>query len=183
MLAVVLVLAVAGVAYALQREDSSAGVVTATARCGLPSLAAPTGLPSPQAVPVRLPAPAQVRLRLLNGSSRDRLARSVGNELARRGFTVTVMGNAPRPLTGASRVYFGPAARAAALVVSAQVLGASIQPVGNAGRGAVDLVLGSSFGRLRSASEAAAYERTVADVTAPAGKPDAPRAVASPTCR
>ena len=132
---------------------------------------------------MRLPAPGQVGLRLLNGSSRDLLARSVASELVRRGFRVAATGNAPRPLAGASRVYYGPGARPAALLLSAHVLGASVQPVANAARGAVDVVLGSSFVRLRTVAEATSYARTIATGSALAGRSGSARPAASPTCR
>jgi hypothetical protein len=122
-----------------------------------------------------------VRLRLLNGNGKALLARSVGNELARRGFKVTAMGNAPRPLQGVSRVYYGPGGRSAALLASAQVSGATIVPVPTAARGAIDVVLGSSFVRLRTPPEATAYARELA-----AGKlPLAIQAsvAPSPSCR
>lgn len=184
-LAVVLVLAVAGVAYALHREDRGAGTVTATARCAT-AAPAPTPVrasPTKATAAVRLPAPGQVQLRLLNGSRRDLLARSVGNELARRGFRVTAMGNAPRPLQGASRVYYGPGARPAALLVSAHVLGSTVQPVPTAAKGAVDVVLGSAFVRLRTGAESSAYARRISAGTSAAVQPSVPRPAASPTCR
>jgi hypothetical protein len=131
---------------------------------------------------VRLPAPGQVTLRLLNGTGRDRLARMVADELARRGFRVTHTGNAPRALVGASRVYYGPAGRPAALLVSAHVLGSSVVPVPSAGRGAVDVVLGSGFVRVRTPTETAAYIRALTTTGVPVPQPS-PKPVASPSCR
>ncbi len=187
-LVVLLVAAIAGGSYLLRREDNTAATVSAGARC--PS-AGPTALapqPAPvkaapaKAAPVRLPAPGQVGLRLLNGSGRDGLARVVGNELARRGFRVTAMGNAPRPLVGASRVYYGPGGRPAALLVSTHVLGASVVPVPAAARGAIDVVLGSTFPRLRTPAETSAFARQLVTGAVPV-TPAAPKPAPSPTCR
>ena len=182
LLVLLLLAGAAGGAYLLRREDRGAGAVTAKARCTPPPAATPSaGAPAPvKAAPLRLPQPAQVGLRLLNGTGRNGLARTVGDELARRGFTVVGMGNAPRPLAGASRVYFGPGARAAATLVSAHVLGAEIQAVPTAGKGAVDVVLGSRFVRLRTAPEVSAYARGL--TTGPAPAAPTPHPVPSATC-
>ena len=187
MLAVLLILGIAGGAYALRREDSGAGTVTTSQRCTpAPSTspAAPAAAPPVQAAaPLRLPAPGQVQLRLLNGTGRNGLARTVGDELARRGFKVAAMGNAPRPLAGASRVYFGPGGRPAATLVAAHVTGALVTPVPTAARGAVDVVLGSAFTRLRTPVEVSAYVRKPTAPAASPAAPAAPRPAASPSCR
>lgn len=171
---VLLVGLIAGGAYLLQREDTRAGEVTQAARC-------PTAAPSPKAATVPaaksavLPAPRSVQLRLLNGTGRNGLARTVGDELARRGFRLTAMGNAAKPLAGASRVTYGPGARPAATLVAAHVIGAQLLPVPGAPRGAVDLTLGSSFVRVRTGPEVSSYLR------APRAKAPAP--ATSPSCR
>jgi hypothetical protein len=188
---VVAVLAVVGVAagtYAYQHRtevtDDAAGPATCVtaAPSAAPSVAPTKAVPVKPAA-VRLPAPGQVSLRLLNGTGRDRLARTVADELARRGFRVTHTGNAPRQLTGASRVYYGPGGRPAALLVTTHVLGASVVPVPTAARGAVDVVLGSAFVRLRTAPETAAYARQLMTTGAPPAPKASARPVASPTCR
>lgn len=189
LLVVVLVLAVAGVAWALRRDNSSAGSTTLAQLQPCPSPTAATPAPAPvQAAPAKLPAPGQVQLRLLNGSGRSLLARTVGDELARRGFRVVGMGNAPTPLSGASRIYFGPSARPGATLLAAHVLGAQLVPVATAAPGSIDVVLGSGFARLRTAAEvsvaarALTAQKAVATTTQPAGgRTPAPHA--SPTCR
>lgn len=188
-LAVLLVAAVALGTYWLRRDNGTTGTTDAGARCPsvAPSVAASTPAavtPPARATPVRLPAPGQVSLRLLNGTGRAKLALTVGNELARRGFRVAGFTNAPRPLVGASRVYFGPGGRPAALLVSAHLLGSQIVPVPTAGRGAVEAVLGSTFVRLRTPPEVSAYARQLAAGAAPAApKPASPAPSASPACR
>jgi hypothetical protein len=181
--AVLLVGAIAGGTYVVQQRADEGGPAAAPATCksGSPTAAPPRAAPA-KVVAGRLPAPGQVSLRLLNGTGRDRLARAVADELARRGFRVTQTGNAPRPLVGASRVYYGPGARPAALSVSAHVLGASVVPVPSAGRGAVDVVLGSTFVRLRTAAETSAYARRLTTTGVPAAQPAA-EPTASPACR
>ncbi|MCA1710337.1 MAG: LytR C-terminal domain-containing protein [Actinobacteria bacterium] len=157
LLGALLVAAIAVGAYVLQREDDAAGQVSSAARC--PS-AAP--VPSPQAArgkPVVLPAPRTVKLLLLNGTGRDGLARTVGNELARRGFTVGGMGNAPRPLAGATLVTYGASSGPAAQLVGAQIIGAKVQA--RKGPGGVEVTLGSSFVRLRTPAEVSAYVRSL----------------------
>lgn len=183
MLAVLAVVAVAAGSYWLRRDDNTPGALAASS---CPSVAASIAA-SPAAsaraeAPVRLPARAQVGLRLLNGTGRNGLARSVGDELARRGLRVIAMGNAPHPLVGASRVYYGPGARPGALLVGAHVLGSSVVPVPTAARGAVDVVLGSTFVRLRTPAEASAYAHQLVTSGVPATKP-AGQPQPSPTCR
>lgn len=175
-LAFVLVLAIAAVAYVLRRDDAPAATPVTTSLCRAETVTA-----GPAPASIRLPTPAQVRLRLLNGNGKDLLARSVGNELARRGFTVTATGNAPRPLQGVSRVYYGPGGRPAALLASAQVSGATVVPVPKAAPGAIDVVLGSAFVRLRTPVEATAYARQLSTGTVPVAA--SPQAAPSPTCR
>ena len=180
--AVLAVGAVAAVTYAVQYR-AEPEQVSAAASCVSPA-ASPAASASTAAkgTTVRLPAPGQVSLRLLNGTGRDRLARTVADELARRGFQVSHTGNAPRGLVGASRVYYGPGGRPAALLVTAHVLGASVVPVSTAARGAVDVVLGSTFVRLRTPAETSAYARQLISTGVPASKPPA-KPERSPSCR
>ena len=147
-LAVVLLAAAAG-AYVLRRDDGAAPAAR-------PSACATTGPVAAPAAP-RLPAPRTVRLRLLNGTPRDGLARVVGAELSRRGFVVTLTANAPKPLAGHSVVTYGPGARPAATLVAAHTIGATLLPVPSAPRGSIDLTLGTSFVRLRRGPEVAAF--------------------------
>ena len=184
---VLAVLAVAGVAggtYVVQQRAEEADQASAPSTCvsASPSPAAAAPKPPSKVAAIRLPAPGQVSLRLLNGTGRDRLARTVADELARRGFRVTYTGNAPRGLVGASRVNYGPGGRPAALLVSAHVLGSSVVPVPKAARGAIDVVLGSAFVRLRTPAETSSYARALLTTGVPAPKPST-KPEASPSCR
>jgi hypothetical protein len=187
LLTVVLLVLVAGGVWYATRDDS--GGVLQAAACPSPTASAaspsPAAAPPVQAAtaPLVLPAPGQVQMVLLNGSGRDLLARTVGNELAARGFRVAGMGNAPG-LTGPSKVSFGPGARPAATLVAAQLLGAQLVPVPTAAKGAVDVVLGTGFERLRTPAEATAHAKVLAAGTAaaaPAATPSRPAANPSPS--
>jgi hypothetical protein len=175
-LAVLLVAAGAGAAYALRQDDGTVPQRLASTPCPSPS---PTPAVSTTAtVPakaVRLPQPQQVRLTVLNGTSRSFLAKTVGDQLAARGFVVTGQANAAAALTGASTVTFGPGAGPAATVVSHWVLGARAVGSPKAKPGSVQLVLGSSFTRLATPAEAAAAARAV-PTPSPSASPTATRA-------
>lgn len=177
LLAVVLVLAVAAGAYLLRRDDT--GTTTAAARCpsSAPSAsAAATGAPK-RATAVRLPEPAKVTFRLLNGSPRDGLARKVGDKLAARGFRISQTGNSPAPLGGPSEVRYGAGAEAAALLVATQVLDARVVSEANEGKGQLSLVLGTGFSRLRTPEEAGS---AAAEVVAAARAAPSPAAAPQP---
>jgi hypothetical protein len=181
-LAVLAVAAVAGGTYAFQHRSADTDGASAPTTCASarPSAAATPAAPA-KVTAVRLPAPGQVALRLLNGTGRDRLARTVADELARRGFRVTFTGNAPA-LAGPSRVNYGPGGRPAALLLSAHVLGASVVPVPSAARGAIDVVLGSTFVRLRTPAETSVYARQLIHAGPPGPKPTASLSPL-PSCR
>lgn len=179
-LAVVAVAAVAAGTYAVQHRGTDSETSAPATCVATSSTPAPSPASRGKGPAVRLPAPGQVALRLLNGTPRDGLARTVGDELARRGFHVKATGNAPRPLIGASRVYYGPTGRPAALLVSAHVLGSSVVPVPSAAKGAVDVVLGSTFVRLRTPAETSAYARVLTTSGVPEPKPTS---APSPSCR
>jgi hypothetical protein len=162
-MAVVLLAAGGGAAWLLRHEDTNLPQRLATANC--PSA---TPAPSPSAVAtvparaVRLPQPQQVRLTVLNGTSRDFLAKTVGDQLAAYGFKVTGQANAPAALSGPSTVTFGPGAGPAATLVSHWVLGSTTVGSAKAPAGSVRLVLGSGFSRLATPAEAAAAARPAA---------------------
>lgn len=167
------VAAIGGGAFALRRDDGSApqrladGTATAcpSARSTAPA-ASPGGAATPSALV--LPATGKVAFRLLNGTDRDGLGKSLGDLLAARGFRVKSTGNAPKAVAGASKVYFGPGARPAAQLLAIHVIGAELAPVPTAPAGAVDLVIGSGFARLRTPAEVKAFTARVLAGTAPA---------------
>lgn len=185
-LAVLLVAAVAAGAYLLTRDDAKAPARTQRTLAGCPTApparsARPAALlPATRAATVRLPAPGTVALRLLNGTSKAGQARSVADQLVVRGFRVTSFGNAPRLLAGASTISYGPAAAGSAQLVSAYVPAARLVPVPRAPRGSVDVVLGSSFGALRTPAQTAALVRRM---STPSGAQAAPASRAAVPAR
>ncbi|WP_231126414.1 LytR C-terminal domain-containing protein [Motilibacter aurantiacus] len=136
------------------REDGSpaagsAPVASSTCAPGRPSPAA-----SPQPTP---PAPRQVTVNVYNATTKAGLAATVSSRLQARGFRVAEVGNDPvgRPLRATAQVRSGPQGAAGARTVAAQVPGAEL--VTDRRRGTtVDLVLGSSYSRLRAPGAAAA---------------------------
>lgn len=166
--AIAAVAAIGGGAYALRRDDASApqrladGTATACPTSPGPSRSADRDQPS-----LVLPAAGKVAFRLLNGTGRDGLGKNLGDLLAARGFQVTSTGNAPKALAGHSRVYFGPGARPAAQLLAIHVIGAELSPVPSAAHGAVDLVIGSGFTRLRTPAEVTEFTARVLAGTAP----------------
>lgn len=158
------VAAVAGAAYFwVGREPAQQAVKSS----------APMRCPTPSPTP-RLPLPAEVTVELLNGTSRNGLAKSVGDALAARGFAVPVKANAPAALPGPTRVLHRPGLEAQAALVAAHIIGAAAQSDPAAPAGRVQVTLGSSYTRLATLAEAAAAQAaTVPSPTAsaPAGCP------------
>ena len=171
------VLAGGGVAaWALQRDDRGAPARLALAPCpsGAPTTAVRTTVAPAQPKAVALPQPSQVKLRLFNGTKRDGLGRTVGNQLAARGFVVSGTGNAPALRDGPSQVTYGPGALPGAQVVAMHVLGAALVDAPSTPAGTLQLVLGSDFARLRTPAEVVVLAKRPAPV-APTRVTTAPR--------
>jgi hypothetical protein len=164
-MALLLILVGAGAAYELRKEDTSAPPRTTLRSCPTPGPAASTPAAGR---PVALPRPQQVALALLNGTSRNGLAKTVGDQLAALGFRVTGQGNAPAALAGASTVSYGPRALASGTLVSHWVLGSRLVAAPAAPAGSVQVVLGSSFQRLATPAEAAAASDNAPAASTPA---------------
>lgn len=144
---VAIALLAAGSAYALRTDHpTTKPKPVAVHRC-------PSARPSTTSA--ALPAPQQVRLRLLNGTSRNGLAKSVKAELTARGFVVVDAANAPAALPGPSRVVYGPAGLPAATLVSRYVRGAVVVSDPAAGAGTVQVTLGGDYQRLATPAEVA----------------------------
>jgi hypothetical protein len=153
-MAVLLVAVAAGAAYLLRQDDAK--VPTRTVQQKPCTTAGPTATSTAAARPVVLPRPQQVRLALLNGTSRNGLAKTVGDQLAARGFVVMTQANAPAALTGPSQVAFGAGADPAAALVARWILGSTTVSNPRVARGTVQVTLGSAFQRLATPAEAAA---------------------------
>lgn len=87
--------------------------------------ATPTPTPTPTIVPTVNPA---LKVNVLNGTSTEGLASTVGDKLTAAGWTVSALANADRTDLAATIVYYGnPANQAAALGVVQSLPGATIQ--------------------------------------------------------
>ena len=142
---------VAGTGWYATRDAPLTRPVAKATTTGCPS-------PSPTPSPVALPLPAQVRVELLNGTSRNGLALAVGRELEGRGFVVPVKANAPAALPGPTRVVWGPGAEAEAALVASHIAGSMTISEPQAKAGSVQVTLGNAFLRLASTAEVAAAQ-------------------------
>lgn len=113
----------------------------------------PTASSSAQPSPAALPAPGQVRVVLLNGTSRQGLASVVAEQLRGRGFVVVGAGNAPSALAGPSVVTYSAGGQGAAEQLRRYVAGSRVAGAGPVASGAVQLVLGGDFRRLATPAE------------------------------
>jgi hypothetical protein len=162
-LALLLVVIAAGAAYQWRKTDNKAPHQrAAVSTCPSPS-------PSPSTQPVVLPQPRQISVALLNGTPRNRLAQTVGDELTAAGFVVASRGQSPTGLTGASTVSYGQGAQRAGTVVSRWILGSRMVSNPNVPPGSVQVVLGSGFVRLATPAEVAAAGTTAVASPSPTG--------------
>lgn len=114
-----------------------------------------------------LPTPGQVRVELLNGTSRNGLAKTVGRELEGRGFVVPVKANAPAALPGPTRVVWGPGAEDEAALVASHIAGSMTVSEPQARAGSVQVTLGNAFRRLATAAEAVAAQPKSTPIAVP----------------
>jgi hypothetical protein len=149
----VLLLAGSAVVWALQRDDGKPASLATGSPCRTPTARA---TPSAAA----LPAPAQVRVVVLNGTPRVGLAKEVAQQLTARGFVVVRQDNFPSAVSGPSVVTFAVGRQPAATVLLRQIPGARLDTRGSAPPGTVQLVLGGDFSRLATPAEVAAAGRT-----------------------
>jgi hypothetical protein len=161
-LAVLLVLALlAGAAYGgwwwfTQRADDE---VTPSAT---PSKTCTTPTPKP---PKNLPTPSEVSVAVGNGTDRAGLALETADALAARGFVVTSIGNADKPVKqGVAEVRYAKTDLASAIVVASYVPGAELVEVGRTAD--VALWLGPQFDGLVVTRDA-----DTSSVALPAGEP------------
>jgi hypothetical protein len=156
--ALLLVVAGAGGVYALRRDDTAAPARLEAKPSASPCVKA-TAPPASQ--PAAVPQPQQVRLVLLNGTPRSGLAKTVGDQLAAAGFSITAQGNAPQSVVGDSVVQYGRGALPAGTLVTRWVQGSHLAADAKLPAGAVQLVLGSGFARLSTPAEVASAAKAV----------------------
>lgn len=127
----------------------------------------------PSATPTVAATVPTVGVRVLNGTARRGLAGQTASLLRQRGFRIAGVGNGPR-VPGRSQIRYGAAEILPARLTALQVPNAVLV----ADRGVtkrVDIVLGSTFGRLRTPAEVAAAARSA--------RLAAPRPASSVPCR
>lgn len=90
------------------------------------------------------PAPADVRVRVLNGTRRSGLAARAAGDLRRLGFHIDGIGDAPRRDLAATTVRYGPGAELAAQAVIAGLPGTTGERDQSLG-GAVNVVVGNDY--------------------------------------
>lgn len=94
--------------------------------------------------------PAQIKVRVLNGSRIDGAAKRTGEMLAARGYQVLSVGN-PRKNPPATQIRYGEGAEDAATTLATLIPGAKVIPAAGTAAGVVDLVLGPNWtGQLKT---------------------------------
>lgn len=94
--------------------------------------------------------PAQINVRVLNGSGIDGAASRVGEALTAKGYQVMSVGN-PRKNPPATQILYGEGAEDAATTLAALIPGAKVVPSTRTSAGVVDLVLGPNWtGQLKT---------------------------------
>ncbi|RFU87349.1 LytR family transcriptional regulator [Streptomyces triticagri] len=149
-------------------DDGSKTVAAKAPDCkpGKPSASAtPPKTPDPKT----LPAPAKIKVNVLNATPRSGLAKTTADELKKRGFKIGEVGNATKEydkkVKGAGLLLGPPSATEGALVVlGTQLSGAETKAVARDGD-EVDLVIGTAFKKLSPKAEA---DKALAALTKPA---------------
>lgn len=141
----------------------------------------PSGSPSGGAASVptstAVPSPQAVTVNVYNATDKSGLAARTADELKKRGFVVSKVGNAPSALdkkvTNTAQILSGPAGVGAATLLGSQVAG-STASVDSRTDNTVDFVIGDAWSNLLDPTQAAA-------ALAAATKPS-PSASALPNC-
>jgi LCP family protein required for cell wall assembly len=94
--------------------------------------------------------PAEIRVRVLNGSQIDGAAKRTGEMLSARGYQVLSVGN-PRKNPPTTQIRYGEGAEDAATTLATLIPGAKVVPSTGTAAGVVDLVLGPNWtGQLKT---------------------------------
>ncbi|MFJ3922314.1 LytR C-terminal domain-containing protein [Streptomyces sp. NPDC090022] len=144
----------------------------ATKNCG--TKGRPASASTAAQPPVQLPQPGTITVNVYNATPRSGLAKAVGDELKKRGFTVADVGNAPadfdKKVPGTGILLGSPKTDKAAYSVLATHLAGTTQQA-DAREGAdIDLILGDAFKELSTVQEA---EKALAALTNPQPLPAA----------
>ncbi|MBI3688386.1 MAG: LytR C-terminal domain-containing protein [Actinobacteria bacterium] len=132
----------------------------------------PTTACGPQATAALATLPAKsVQLRVYNGTGKAGLAKTVGNDIAKRGFKVVASANDPlnRTLTGAGEIRYGPNGAQQALLFSFQLPQATLRSDARTDA-VIDFAIGPDYTALASAAQAEqAKTQALASVGAASG--------------
>ncbi|MEU9299168.1 LytR C-terminal domain-containing protein [Streptomyces sp. NPDC048269] len=121
---------------------------------------------------VVLPKPGDITVNVYNATPRAGLAKAVGDELAKRGFAIGHVGNAPadfdKKVPGAAILLGSPTTdKAAYSVLGTQVVGATLQTDARE-TADIDLILGDAFKELSTKEDA---DKALAALANPAPAP------------
>ncbi|MER7461671.1 LytR C-terminal domain-containing protein [Streptomyces sp. NPDC097981] len=128
------------------KHSAAAGRDCATPKPGAGAQAAVSASAKPAVV---LPQPGEITVNVYNATPRAGLAKAVGDELKKRGFTIGKVGNAPadfdKKVPGTGTLLGSPKTdKAAFSVVGAQLAGDTLQTDDREGTD-IDLILGDAF--------------------------------------
>ncbi|MEU6208811.1 LytR C-terminal domain-containing protein [Streptomyces sp. NPDC090085] len=139
---------------------------------GAPAAATASAAAKPAVV---LPAPGTITVNVYNATARAGLAKAVGDELAKRGFVVGKVGNAPpdfdKKVPGTGILLGSPATDKAAYAVLGTQLAGTTQQTDTRETADIDLILGDAFKELSTKEDADKALALLANpAPAPAGK-------------
>ena len=150
MIVVVLVLVAIGAAgygawWWQQRDVPASSTSTPTKSCRTPS---------PE-TPRPLPPPSKISVAVANGTDRAGLALDTADALASRGFVITNIGNATKPIrAGVALVRYAKPNLASAITVASYMPGSELTPVARIPQGQVAVWLGPQFDRVAPTADA-----------------------------
>ncbi|GAA0296211.1 LytR C-terminal domain-containing protein [Streptomyces polychromogenes] len=153
------------------KKSAAAAAKDCPTASATPAKAAPG--PAASAAPaVALPQPGQITVNVYNATPRAGLAKAVGDELKKRGFTIGHVGNAPadfdKKVPGPGILLGSPRTdKAAYSVLGTQLTGVTQQTDTREGAD-IDLILGGSFKELNTKEDA---DKALAVLANPAPAP------------
>lgn len=108
----------------------------------------------PATLPAHLPAPADIKVEVLNGTKQAGLATDTADAMVVAGFDVVAFGNADTTTAGVAAVEYGKGDLPDAVVVASYLPGAELtRAEGNTG-GVVTVTVGKEYTALATAAEA-----------------------------
>jgi hypothetical protein len=122
-----------------------------------------------------LPVPGQIKVNVLNGTSKPGLGAEVADDFRNRGFTVVAVNNAPAHYDGTAKLAFGPKELAAATVVNSYFLGDADTKGFDIKRTSdvVDVTVGGLYTTLGSKTEVSQAQAQLGNPSPPPGTCDA----------